>query len=187
MTCDPNGRGPDSRTKGDSNAMSDEMVQQALRLGTRGWRVFPCEEHGKKPLVAKWPQRAACDPAEIRALWLTNPSANIGIATGDISGIFVLDVDGQKGADSLLEWDSGGQRLPDTLRAKTGSGWAFLLCTAQRRESSQLSVEARARSRCARARRLCHRGAVGPGVGTQVCVFRSRGHASVPTRVNLAK
>ena len=44
------------------------------------------------------------------------------MATGQGSGIFVLDVDGQAGSDSLVKWDSDGLLIPNTLRVETSRG-----------------------------------------------------------------
>jgi putative DNA primase/helicase len=55
----------------------------------------------------------------IRRWWERWPAANVGIATGPESGIFVLDVDGEDGQESLKALESLGE-LPKTLRAHTG-------------------------------------------------------------------
>jgi Bifunctional DNA primase/polymerase, N-terminal/AAA domain len=59
-----------------------------------GWSVFPVREQTKKPLVS-WKKYQDEKPtkeqvAEWPKLW---PNANIAVATGKISGVFVLDVD----------------------------------------------------------------------------------------------
>jgi len=67
-----------------------------------GWSVIPVEPKGKRPLV-RWEQYQH-EPAsedQIRAWWTEHPTANIGIVTGQVSGIVVLDVDGPEGAQSL--------------------------------------------------------------------------------------
>jgi putative DNA primase/helicase len=103
--------------------MADNIfLQEALTLAARGWPVFPCQSRGKKPLVTDWPHRATCDTAELEAHWLRFPTGNVAIATGARSGIFVLDVDGQEGSDSLQEWARAGKKLPDTLRVMTARG-----------------------------------------------------------------
>ena len=106
--------------------MSDAgLLQQALGLAARGWRVFPCESKGKKPLVRDWPHVAATNFLDVTDIWRPFPEANIGVATGQSSGIFVLDVDGQVGTDSVLAWNARGQELPATLRVRTARGWHF--------------------------------------------------------------
>jgi hypothetical protein len=63
------------------------ILHQALVLAGRGWRVFPCESKGKKPLLADWPHRATCDPAEVKSLFSRSPDPNIAVATGRDRGI----------------------------------------------------------------------------------------------------
>ncbi len=75
--------------------MSDSnLLPQALGLDARGWLVFPCQSKGKKPHLTSWPHRATRDPAEVKSLWSRFPNPNIAVATGQGSGILVLDVDG---------------------------------------------------------------------------------------------
>jgi hypothetical protein len=104
-----------------------------------GWAVFPChtiingacscgkecKSQGKHPMTKKGVLDATTDNATITAWWTQNPQANIGVATGKVSGIFVVDVDnaGEKMGDyelDLLELEVG--KFPDTAMAITGSG-----------------------------------------------------------------
>jgi hypothetical protein len=59
----------------------------------------------------------------LRGWWRTWPTANIGVATGARSGLFVLDVDPDKGGDATLGMLlSEHGMLPPTVEAITGSG-----------------------------------------------------------------
>jgi putative DNA primase/helicase len=51
----------------------------------------------------------------VRYYWQANPGANIGVVTGEPSGIIVLDIDGPLGAESL-----NGYAIPETLTVSTG-------------------------------------------------------------------
>lgn len=81
-----------------------------------GFSVFPVEHGGKKPL-GKWKQyqteRADFDTVR---KWASRES-NIGIATGAVSGLIVLDLDT---AEAVAEAEAMG--IPDTLTARTGKG-----------------------------------------------------------------
>jgi len=53
--------------------------------------------------------------------------ANVGIATGVASGFFVLDVDGQQGAESREGLTDQQGKLPATVEALTGGGGQHIL------------------------------------------------------------
>src|SRR5262249_24437653 len=88
-----------------------------------GWAVFPLVPGTKKPLVAGGFKAATTDPDQIRRWWTETPEANIGVATGAISRIAVLDVDHTKGGDkSWLDLVAKHGQMPETLRQRTQSG-----------------------------------------------------------------
>jgi len=105
-----------------SNAPPADVRSAALSYGTRGWAVIPMEPRGKRPLVPwlEFQQRHATT-SEIES-WLQRwPDANVGLVTGRVSGLVVLDIDPRhSGLDSLslLEVEYGP--LPTTIRALTG-------------------------------------------------------------------
>ena len=90
-----------------------------------GWRVFPVAAMGKVPLTKDGFKSATSDLDQIAEWWERWPEANLGIATGPLSGVWVLDVDDLDGLDSMVA-EHG--ELPHTLTAQTGSGgqhWWF--------------------------------------------------------------
>jgi len=103
------------------------MLNAALAYAEKGWRVHPLIPKDKKPLIAKWQEMATADAIIITEWWTKWPSANIGIATGEGSGFFVLDVDGEKGSRSLTVMENEIGPIPETLEAKTGTGGRHLL------------------------------------------------------------
>jgi hypothetical protein len=100
----------------------------ALALAARGWRVFPLAPGTKdRPLVKAWPQTATTDPAQIEAWWRETPTANIGLATGPGSGLFVLDVDPRHGGDDALrDLEARHGQLPETPEVLTPGGGRHL-------------------------------------------------------------
>jgi hypothetical protein len=54
------------------------------------------------------------------------PDANIGARTGEASGLVVVDIDGEEGADSLVELESRHGQLPRTATVKTPRGGAHI-------------------------------------------------------------
>lgn len=81
-----------------------------------GFSVFPIRSRDKKP-AGKWKQYQTerADMDTVRG-WAARES-NIGIATGAISGLIVLDLDN---ADAIAEAEAKG--LPRTVTAHTGKG-----------------------------------------------------------------
>jgi len=68
------------------------MLDEALRLASLGYRVFPLAPLSKQPLAgSRGVLDATSDAETIRAWWAEHPDANIGVACG--SGLLALDVD----------------------------------------------------------------------------------------------
>src|ERR1700761_6110428 len=98
-------------------------LNHAIEYGKFGWAVFPLLPRSKEPACKHGFHDAVKDEASIRALWETRTNLNLGIATGDISGFWVLDIDPDKGGDkSLEELENKYGSLPKTLTSKTGGG-----------------------------------------------------------------
>lgn len=70
---------------------------------------------------------ATTDPVQIARWWDRCPTGNIGIATG--SGLVVLDVDGEKGWNSLKQLTDAHGDLPDTASVATARGKHYYFCT----------------------------------------------------------
>lgn len=107
-----------------------------------GWAVMPlhsiaadgvctcgdasCKNAGKHPRTKHGLKDATKDADQIKAWWQQWPEANIGIATGPISGIVVVDVDSDKGANHAdLIIGSLGHTILSTVRVKTGGGMHY--------------------------------------------------------------
>jgi putative DNA primase/helicase len=100
----------------------------ALALCRRGWNLIPLAPSGKQPFIAwrEFQERRATD-TEARAWWARWPEANVGVVTGAISGLVVLDVDPRHGGDaSLVQLEATYGALPRTIEARTGGGGRHL-------------------------------------------------------------
>ena len=107
----------------------NEFKEAALQYAKLGLAVFPIIEKDKKPLTANGFKDATTDPAKIEEWWAIHPNANVGIATGDMSGGLVaidMDIDKEKDKDgyhSFLKWcDDNFLILPDSWLSITGRG-----------------------------------------------------------------
>jgi hypothetical protein len=105
--------------------MSETPQSAALAYAKRGWPVFPCR--GKKPLTKHGFHDATRDVTAIEEAWGKTPAPNIGMATGEASGVWVLDVDGAAGEASLKALQEHHGALPPTVVGLTGGGGRHLL------------------------------------------------------------
>ena len=98
------------------------MLEVALALAGRGFAVLPVEAKGKVPLVANGHEAAVRDPEIIRGWWEKWPEANVGITTGRLSGVSVVDVGQELDAEVRALVLAA---MPRTLRVRTGHGEHF--------------------------------------------------------------
>jgi hypothetical protein len=88
----------------------------------RGWSVLPLRRRTKRPL-APWEHLQHQRPSEqdIDEWFRRWPDANIGIVTGEISNLIVLDIDPKHGGDSTLQkLEQKFTTFPATVEAVTG-------------------------------------------------------------------
>jgi hypothetical protein len=100
-------------------------LSAALDLAARGHAVFPCAPRSKHPALPGGFKNGTTNPATVRRWWLANPEYNIGIATGIVSHVWILDVDGRDGATCLSRIEATHGPLPDTLISIASSGCHF--------------------------------------------------------------
>jgi hypothetical protein len=108
------------------------VLEEALGYAARGWPVLPlhtavcgrctcgnpqCPSPGKHPRTAHGVKDASCSGGTIRRWWRMWPDANIGLATGEASGIAVLDLD--PGSDG---WPGPKRELPTGCVVETPRG-----------------------------------------------------------------
>jgi Bifunctional DNA primase/polymerase, N-terminal/Primase C terminal 1 (PriCT-1) len=98
------------------------VIRSALTLARKGLHVFPCVPRSKHPAVATGLKAATIDETTIRQWWQQIPDANIGIATGTPSGVFVVDVDGIDAEGELRRLETLYGALPPTIEIITARG-----------------------------------------------------------------
>ena len=109
--------------------MNETICERAaLHYRRRGWSVLPIRPRDKRPLLPWQPlQRALPTEAQIQDWFRRWPRANIGIVTGAISGLVVIDIDPQHdGDESLARLEREHGPLPHTVEAITGGGGRHL-------------------------------------------------------------
>src|ERR1019366_937832 len=94
------------------------MLNAALQYRRMGFSVIPLRPKEKLPLFS-WAefQKRRANESEITKWWTDYPHANIGIVTGKVSSVAVVDLDGPLGI-------ANGMRLalPATMTSLTGEG-----------------------------------------------------------------
>ena len=118
-------------------------IDAAVVYARRGWPVFPCHSAGpvsgcscsqvdcgspgKHPRVKGGLHASSTDASVIRGWWARWPRANVGIRTGDVSGLVVVDVDPAHGGDRTMESvEAEFGPLPLTRTVRTPSGGRHL-------------------------------------------------------------
>ena len=101
------------------------MLNEAIEYAKKGWKVFPLKENAKAPATSDGFKSATTDIEQITKWWKQNPKYNIGIATGQQSGISVIDIDGKEAMKALT--DNGITDSPETLIHKTIKGFHYIL------------------------------------------------------------
>ena len=100
------------------------ILNAALRYAEMGLSIFPCKPTDKKPYVG-WAEfqtrRASAD--EIRAWWQKWPRAMIGIVTGEISNLFVVDCDNPAAYETIQKLLPDSLMLPTARTPRTEGGW----------------------------------------------------------------
>jgi hypothetical protein len=120
-------------------SVTNKNLAAAIEYTDVGWKVIPlhtpgpkgcscgdpaCPSVGKHPRTANGLQDATDELGVLMNWWSRWPDANVGIATGEPSGIVVIDID--PGAEIAELCDEHGQ-FPETVEADTGRGGMHLI------------------------------------------------------------
>ena len=101
---------------------NNNLLSQALQYRKSGLSIIPLLEGDKKPAISAWKdyQTTYLAEAKIKEAWGSS-NHNIGIVTGEISKITVIDID-RGGVESLKE---AGVNLPKTFTVKSPHGYHY--------------------------------------------------------------
>lgn len=136
-----------------AQAKETPQISHALYYASLGWAVVPtnkvvrlpdgraactckagfvCPSKGKHPAV-RWEQYEKERPSETQLReWFGGRFSGhgVGVITGEVSGIFVVDVDqgpGKQGGDTINDLQMIHGDLPHTVQAKTGGGGRHMI------------------------------------------------------------
>jgi putative DNA primase/helicase len=136
--------------------MSQIKRKFALEYAARGWQVFPCHfittngtcscgedcgSAGKHPMTYGGLNDATTDEQQIRDWWSQSPYANVGIRTGEVSGITAIDIDPRHDGDATWrELEQTVGPIPDTPTQTTGGNGQHIIVNYTPRLHSQNDV-----------------------------------------------
>lgn len=119
------------------------MLNAALKYAQKGWMIFPihsikdgrcscgkldCSSAGKHPRTINGLKDATIDISIIREWWKQWPDANIGVVTGEVSGIIAVDIDPRHmGHISIEKVENRYGKIPNTIESNTGGGGSHKL------------------------------------------------------------
>jgi hypothetical protein len=107
--------------------MTQRMKAAALAYLAQGRSVVPVTPGKKHPPLLRWEeyQHRLPTEAEVTEWWTGTPDANIALITGQVSGISVVDIDGDEGKESFLHHLQGD--IPQSLIHHTPRGAHMIL------------------------------------------------------------
>ena len=110
----------------------------ARKYAALRWATFPLAVGKKVPTAGSHGfKSASADPRVVAARAAEYPDANIGIATGKVSGLIVIDIDPRNGGDlTLKRLAAAGKRFPKTVEAISCQNGRHLYYAYDRRAKS---------------------------------------------------
>lgn len=107
-----------------TTSLPSNLFPTAKWLVENGFSVIPVRRSNKKPLIRWKPfEDRIATHEEVKQWWHDFPDANVGIVTGKVSNIIVIDADSEDAKNNLEDF-----LLPDTFitpKVKSPNGWHY--------------------------------------------------------------
>lgn len=102
------------------------LLTHAMKYMEMGLSVIPIKHGDKRPLI-KWEpfQEVRATKTQLIGWWSMHPDANIGIVTGPISNLAVVDIDTEEGKEAITEYIPADLQIPKTKTPKGGNHLFF--------------------------------------------------------------
>ena len=111
-----------------------DLKEWALAYAKLGWKIFPLRPGLKTPLTQHGVKDSSSELSQIEDWWAQWPNANIGLACGEGSGVYVIDIDvnASKRIDGFKSIEDHMKGVPFelTVAQKTPSGGRHMLFAA---------------------------------------------------------
>jgi hypothetical protein len=137
----PDGERRPAATRGAADDYTADLTADTQRLARRlheaevaylgrGWAVFPLLPRSKEPFPrSRGLKDATTERARVERWRAKYPKANVAVATGPASAIYVVDIDQAKAGFATWARLEARHGCAITLEAETGSGGAHLVFT----------------------------------------------------------
>ncbi len=135
--------------------MEIQPLEMAINYAKRGWAVLPlhtllahgscscgsnCGSPGKHPRITGGVHAASIELETIKNWWQKWPKANIGIATGVVSDLIVIDLDERHGGvEAFRHWEKD-YAAQTSLISKTGGGFHLYFSALGHQVRSRVGV-----------------------------------------------
>lgn len=97
---------------------NDKIDKMLAKYHNWGWDLVPIAKNEKRPIEKEWTNKVHKDVREWKE-WLSN-KLNVGVKTGKISNIVIIDIDQKEIPETLKEL------LNSTVVQKTNKGWHYI-------------------------------------------------------------
>ena len=122
-----------TRTTRPSETTSKERTREEgreLRATLRqfwdlGFEILPIEPGGKTPMSGYSSRKTFGSVREMYQFLDAHPQANFAVATGLVSGVFDLDIDGKEGVESYRRLTAERGNLPELPRSRRRAATIF--------------------------------------------------------------
>lgn len=123
----------------------ENLKQAAIKYAEMGYKIFPVMPNAKNPATDNGFKDASKDVKQIEKWWNENPNYNIGLPTGEINHIVVVDCDihpedGADGYRDLVEFANENGEIPDTVLSITQSGGYHFFFKTDKAYRSRIKV-----------------------------------------------
>jgi putative DNA primase/helicase len=126
------------------------LPPEVIEAARRHWRLFPVQPHGRFAVSTGDIKEATSDLDQIERWAVEQPGLSWALATGESSGVFVLEINTEQGRNGLSTLCGDDWGWCQTLQSKSGdTGYAYFrwpaaltLCNAGGRIAAGLSIRA---------------------------------------------
>lgn len=105
-----------------------DLIVAALRYIDRKWRIIPASPDAGQPSIDRWWEIATSSKEQVTAWWTGEYRGwNIGIVTGERSGLLVLEIDlsEEKNKENFSSLESKLGKLPGTYSVEIPGGGRY--------------------------------------------------------------